>query len=168
MKAGGREDGESVGQSDSKEDDNDDPDMDVFVPPDGADVLELTSLEHRKKCTWEVLTTLPPPELGVTELPKPWSFLNFMDQGEAVEDQWALDVHMLHACTILQHPESGNGQHETAAVEIESMFDNYEFMERLACFPHMHSLNDGGEPVKGKDALLAHLQQYYAFRSEHT
>jgi hypothetical protein len=42
-------------------------------------------------------------------MPKRWSFLNFMDQREAVEDQWALDAHMLHAYTILQHHESGNG-----------------------------------------------------------
>jgi hypothetical protein len=55
MKAGGREDGEPVGQSDSIEDDNDDPDMDDFVPPDAADVLDLTTeeKEFRKKCTWE-------------------------------------------------------------------------------------------------------------------
>jgi hypothetical protein len=56
MKAGGREDGESViGQSDSKEDDNDDPDIDVIVPPNVADVMELTTeeQEHRTNCTWE-------------------------------------------------------------------------------------------------------------------
>ena len=170
MKAGGREDGEPVGQSDSIEDDNYDPDMDDFVPPDAADVLELTTEEKelRKKCTWEIFTTLPLPEPGVTELPKPWSFLNFMDQGEAVEDQWALDAHMLQAYTILQHEDNGNGQHETSAVEMESMFHSFQLMERLACFPHMHTLNDGGEPVKGKDASPTRLQQYYAFRREQT
>jgi hypothetical protein len=89
MKAGGREDGESVRQSDSKEDDNDDPDMDVFVPADEADVLELITEEqehNKKKCTWGKFTTLPMLEPGVIEMPKPWSFLNFMDQSEAVKD----------------------------------------------------------------------------------
>jgi hypothetical protein len=44
-------------------------------------------------------------------------------------------------------------------------------MERLACFPHMHStvaLNGGGGLVKGKDASLVRLHRYYAFRKEHT
>jgi hypothetical protein len=55
---------------------------------------------------------------------------------------------MLQAYTILQHQDSGNGQHDISAVEMESMFDSFQLMERFACFPHMHSLNDGREHVK--------------------
>jgi hypothetical protein len=159
MKAGGREDGESVGRSDSKENDNDDLDIDVFVPPYASDVLELTTEEHEhmKKCFWEIFTTLSLLEPRLTELRKPWSFLNFMDQGEAVEDQCALDAHILHAYTILQHQDNGNGEHEAVAVKMQSMFGSFQLMERLAYFPHIHSLRDGGEPVKGMDASLARL-----------
>jgi hypothetical protein len=76
------------------------------VLPDAANVLELATEghEHRKTCTWDAFTTLPLLERGVTELPKPWSFLNFMDQGDAVDDQWALDAHMMQAYTIFAAP----------------------------------------------------------------
>jgi hypothetical protein len=63
---------------------------------------------------------------------------------------------------------TGNGQHEEVAVEMESMFDSFQRLERLACFPHMHSLNDCGEPVKGKDASHDRLHKYYAYRGEQT
>jgi hypothetical protein len=67
-----------------------------------------------------------------------------MDEGGAVEDQWPLDAHMFKTYTNLQHKDIGNGQHKAAAVEMDSLFDSLQLLERLACFPHMHSLNGGG------------------------
>ena len=91
-----------------------------------------------------------------------------MDQGEAAEDQWSLNVHMLQAYTFLQHMDSGNRQEEAAAVEVGRLFESFQLLERLACFPHMHTLNDGGEPVKGKDASPARLHEYYTYRRKQT
>eukprot|EP00873_Tetraselmis_striata_P025888 jgi/Tetstr1/446152/TSEL_003555.t1 len=70
--------------------------IDFFEQPDPVDVLELTAKEReqQEKCTWELFITPPLLEPYATELPEPWSYLNFTLQGEGDKDQWAMHAHM--------------------------------------------------------------------------
>jgi hypothetical protein len=99
---------------------------------------------------------------GCTELPEPWSFLDFKELGEDAKATWALDVKMLMARSILQHQEGGTGATDEAGLGYLHVM--VEAAERLLHFPHMQLLNDGGPPVRRNEAFADRLSSYFQAR----
>uniref|UniRef100_A0A7S1X9D1 Uncharacterized protein n=1 Tax=Tetraselmis chuii TaxID=63592 RepID=A0A7S1X9D1_9CHLO len=136
----------------------------LHVYPDVVDVIKLTAEEkaQRELCTWPSFASLPLLSLGCTELPEPWSFLDFKELGEDAEATTALDVKMLMARRILQHQEGGTGA--TDEVGMGCLHDMLEAAKRLLHFPQMHLLDDGGPPVRGNEASADRLSSYFKAR----